>query len=175
MRAAILLFLTVILIAPPAVCQSSDDNLIVPGVRIGRWRLGMSIDELVRIHGKGTRTTSFSKGLAPDFDFLHDGLAYAWDADDMEVFTFGRPLAEELEVGRRSALPYHTAAGVGIKNTRADILRTYGKPTAAAKSYGYARLIYDALGIAVRVENGTGWVRTIAIFKPGSARQIWKF
>jgi hypothetical protein len=163
MRAAILLFLTVILIAPPAVCQSSDDNLIVPGVRIGRWRLGMSIDELVRIHGKGTRTTSFSKGLAPDFDFLHDGLAYAWDADDMEVFTFGRPLAEELEVG------------VGIKNTRADILRTYGKPTAAAKSYGYARLIYDALGIAVRVENGTGWVRTIAIFKPGSARQIWKF
>jgi len=46
---------------------------------------------------------------------------------------------------------------------------------ASIRQYGYARLIYDALGIAFTVQNSTGWVTTIAIFKPGSARQIWKF
>ncbi len=177
MKTTVLVLLSLLLLVAPAVSQTSDDKLIVPGVRIGKWRLGTSVDELVRIHGQPTGPSSFSKGLAPHADFLRDGLQYRWNADDMGVFTFGRPLAEELEVGRHGGLlPYRTATGVNLKSTRADILRVYGKPTAASiPSYGYARLIYDALGIAFMVQNSTAWTGTIAIFKPGSARQIWKF
>ncbi len=176
MRAAILLVLTVSFFAPPAVSQPSDDTLIVPGVRIGKWRLGLSVNELVRIHGKAKETIGFYKGLAPDPDFLRDGLRYIWGENDMAIFTFGRALAEEIEVGRHGTpLPYRTATGVSLRSTRADILSTYGKPTAATiRKDGYARLIYNPLGIAFAVQNSTGWVRTIAIFKPGSARQIWK-
>jgi len=38
MRAAILLFFMVLLVAPLAIAQPRDDRLIVPGVRIGKWR-----------------------------------------------------------------------------------------------------------------------------------------
>ncbi len=57
-----------------------------------------------------------------------------------------------------------------------DILAAYGKPIAVSIPYhGYARLIYDPLGIAFVVQESTKWIGRIAIFKPGSARQVWKF
>ncbi len=94
----------------------------------------------------------------------------------MGVFTFGRPLAEDLEVGRHNVLPYRTTAGVSLQGTRADILRAYGNPVAVSiPQPGYARWIYDALGIAFGVYESTGWIGRIAIFRPGSARRIWKF
>ena len=62
MRTAILLFVTIFLVAPAALSQPPDDRLIVPGVQIGKWRLGMSVDELARIHGKENGTLRFLKG-----------------------------------------------------------------------------------------------------------------
>jgi hypothetical protein len=118
------------------------------------------------------------KGLEPDADFLHDAVTYQWDdKQDMATFTFGRPLVQELEVGRHyTPLPYHTTRGVSLKSTRADIIKAYGKPMAVSiPQVGGARLIYDAVGIAVTVVESTGWVASIAIFNPRSARQIWKF
>lgn len=176
MRAATLLLLMVLLVAPLATAEPGDDRLIVPGVRIGKWRPGMFVDELVRLHGKADGTFRFLKGAAGDADFLREALEYRWEADDMAAFTFGRPLAVDLEVGRHNILPYRTTAHVGLQGTRADILGAYGKPTAASiPQSGYARLIYDALGIAFVVQERTAWINRIAVFKPGSARQIWKF
>ena len=176
MRTAILLLFMVLLVAPHAVAQPRDDRLIVPGMRIGKWRPGMSVDELVRIHGEANGTFLFLKGSAGDADFLRDALEYRWEADDMGVFTFGRPLAENLEVGRHNVLPYRTTAGVSLQGTRTDILRAYGKPAAVSiPQPGYARWIYDALGIAFGVYESTGWIGRIAIFRPGSAWRIWKF
>ena len=127
----------------------------------------MSVDELVRIHGKANGTFRFLKGSA---------LEYRWEADDMGAFTFGRPLGEMLEVGRHNVLPYRTIGGVSLQGARANIIKIYGQPAAASVPYsGYARLIYEALGIAFVVQERTGWISRIAIFKPGSARQIWKF
>ncbi len=73
MRTAILLFFMVLLVAPHAiVAQPGDDRLIVPGVRIGKWRPGISVDELVRIHGEADGKFLFLKGSAGDADFLRD-------------------------------------------------------------------------------------------------------
>ena len=176
MRTTILLFFMVLLVAPHAVAQPRDDRLIVPSVRIGKWRPGMSVDELVRLHGDANGTFQFLKGSPGDADFLRDALEYRWEADDIGAFTFGRPLAEDLEVGRHSVLPYRTNAGVSLQGTRADILRAYGKPAGAGiPQPGSVRLINDALGIAFVVYGSTGWISRIAIFRPGSARRIWKF
>lgn len=176
MRMGILLFVMVLLLAPHAVAQPRDDRLIVPGVRIGKWRPGMSVDELVRMHGKANGTFQFLKGSPGDADFLRDATEYRWEVDDVGAFTFGSPLAEDLEVGRHSSLPYRTHAGVSLQGTRPDILRAYGKPPAVrVPQPGQSRLIYDALGIAFVVYGTTDWISRIAIFKPGSARRIWKF
>lgn len=73
-------------------------------------------------------------------------------------------------------LPYRTTAGVSLQGTQADILKAYGKSAAASvPQSGSSRLIYDALGVAFVVQQSAGWISRIAIFKPGSARRIWKF
>src|SRR5690349_1893003 len=74
MRTAILLVSMVLLVAPLAIAQPRDDRLIVPGVRIGKWRPGVSIDELVRPHGKANGTFRFLKGSPGDADFLREAL-----------------------------------------------------------------------------------------------------
>ena len=62
MRTAILLLLTVLLLAPRAVAQAPDDKLIVPGVRIGKWTLKMTIPDLERMNGFATNADSSSQG-----------------------------------------------------------------------------------------------------------------
>src|SRR3990170_4152679 len=44
--------LILLLLAPPAVSQIPDDKLIVPGVRIGKWTLKMTINDLLRMNGQ---------------------------------------------------------------------------------------------------------------------------
>ncbi len=41
--------------SPMASSQVPDDRLIVPGVRIGRWTLSMTVDQFLRINGPATR------------------------------------------------------------------------------------------------------------------------
>jgi len=43
--------LVLLLLAPPVVSQVPDDKLIVPGVRIGKWTLEMTIDTLRQMNG----------------------------------------------------------------------------------------------------------------------------
>ena len=44
-----LLFL--LLLVQPPLTQVPDDKLIVPGQRIGKWTLDMSIDDLLKMNG----------------------------------------------------------------------------------------------------------------------------
>ena len=43
--------LILLIVVPRALSQVPDDRLIVPGQRIGKWTLEMSVDDLVRMNG----------------------------------------------------------------------------------------------------------------------------
>jgi len=47
------LLMMLLLTASPASSQVPDDAPIMPGLRIGRWTLEMTIDDLVRVNGQG--------------------------------------------------------------------------------------------------------------------------
>ena len=67
MRATLVLVLLFILGGVSSVAsqgQVSDDRLIVPGVRIGKWTLEMSIDALWEVEGNARLIHVFQTRLA---------------------------------------------------------------------------------------------------------------
>ncbi len=84
-----------LLLAPPAVSQVPDDKLIVPGQRIGKWTLEMTIADLERIYGPARRNL-FRAGEAPVADAARDftlvfwkvGVG-AWTVDQKTVVVLG--------------------------------------------------------------------------------------
>jgi hypothetical protein len=111
-------------LAAPAVSQTPDDDkLIVPGVRIGKWTLKMTLDELEKMNGPAVVTTTV---LA---DFRREVFSYSWDSPD-----FGVGAYEPRKVGWFFAgfvgLPWKTEKGIGLQNSsRAEIVKAYGEPT----------------------------------------------
>ncbi len=64
---AILGVLVLLLLAPPAVSQAPDDKLIVPGQRIGKWTLDMTVEDLDRMNGQGSPGRTTEPGFQPGF------------------------------------------------------------------------------------------------------------
>ncbi len=64
-----------------------------------------------------------------------------------------------------------------LQSTQSDILKVYGKPTTMLKaaSTGMLDLIYDEIGVGFRVLDPSGTIRHIKVFRPGSAKNIWRF
>ena len=111
MRAAILLFLTVLLISPPAVSLAQNDKLIVPGVRIGKWTLAMTIDNLLRMNGPASTEVLYAGG-EESLDFRRDSSLYGWESVGVGANTFDKKTIVALVAGVRGAMvPYKTDRG----------------------------------------------------------------
>lgn len=174
MKTGILLLLSLLLAVGPAASQTPDDKLIVPGVRIGKWTLEMTIDDLVRMNGPA-RFAFFTKGRAPEADAIREFSEYDWNSLGIAAITFDRHRTELLAAGVGAALqPHKTDKGIGFRSSRAEVRKAYGTPTAeTTPQEGQANLIYDEMGVAFRVFNG-GRVRIIYVFRPGTARRFWQ-
>ena len=179
---AVLVTLTLVLLAPPAVSQVPDDKLIVPGVRIGKWTLEMSIDDLTKVNGPGE--SGRLRG-----DDVQDGLALRrWSPLGLEaVHRVGQTRVEYLSIGptaladAATVRSFTTGKGIGISAKGSQVFAAYGPPTAEIyRMSGAKRPIYDGLGIAfwlipVRIPSQDFDVATIYLFRPGAAKTIWKF
>ena len=75
------------------------------------------------------------------------------------------------------ATVYKTDRGIGFLSTRQEVFRLYGQPTIAkaARMLGMTNMIYDSFGINFQIDNNNGLVTLVAIFRPTSAKSIWKF
>jgi hypothetical protein len=176
MNVVVLGLLALLLAAGPAISQPVDDRLIVPGVRIGKWTLTMTIDDLVRMNGPAQTLDE------DDPDFIRRIYEFHWFKPGLSLtaITFDR---QRVDVLLFNAVPieatvYKTARGVGFLSTRQDVLRLYGQPTIAkaGRMLGTTNMIYDGFGINFQVDdNNKGLVTLVAIFRPTSAKGIWKF
>ena len=172
---AVLLFLALLSAVPTVASPILDDRLVVPGLRMGKWTLAMTIDDLVRMHGTPIRV-QVQAGLPPAADAVYDHVASSWDRVPVTATTLsGRTRAVMLSIaflssgGRRFA----TDKGVAFGALRADVLKAYGDPTAeTVPQPGETRMIYDRIGIAFNLSIGRR-VTSIAIFRPGTADRYW--
>jgi hypothetical protein len=148
-----------------------DDGLLVPGRRIGRWSLDMTVH-------------AFIKGVGPSNVYHRPetlDLAAAYDFHcTAEICAFYRTPTELafLQVSHIGRFA-RTERGPGVGSALPEVLAAYGRPTATTQvgdSFGgFTRLIYDQMGVAFRGNLITQTVVSVSIFRPGTARAIWRF
>jgi hypothetical protein len=167
-----MLFLLISILAPAAVAQTTpDDKIIVPGVRIGKWTLQMTLDGLAKMNGPATvEKVVYTDYRSATFSF------YSWSSLDFGVGTYEPGKVGWFAVGfSYTVLPWRTQEGIGFQNHREDVLKIYGKPSAeTAPDLGLKNLIYDVIGINFQVYDTGGDIKEIRIFRPGAAKRIWK-
>jgi len=162
--------LVLMLLVLPAVSQVPDDKLIVPGQRIGKWKLEMSIDELSGMNGP---PSSVSQPVAIDSAIVKPSVHF-WDPLGLAVATGGNDKRPVLLIALSDI--YKTSQGIGVGATREAVEAVYGKAPMVTRWSPDAtafRLIYDRLGITVRLIRGAA--DSVYIFKPGTAKNLWTF
>jgi hypothetical protein len=159
--------LVLLLGAPPAMSQVPDDRLIVPGQRIGKWTLSMTLGDFKQMHGSPSaprRLSEFYPDIATDELWTH-----IWENLGINVITLGRDSPQILTIVARIA-DYRTERGISVGSTGEAVEAAYGRPTAVT---GGGVSVYDEIGLAVRLTAG---VTTFTIvFWPGNAKAIWKY
>jgi len=124
-----------------------DDNLIIPGERVGNVELGMSLADLFNQKGAPTRTIPIPDTRATTYYF--DGLMIA--ADDKVYWIIARDPK------------YRTAYGVSKGSEQIFARGTYGKPKCVVTRGD--ETVYDYDNIYFEVDNKTGKVKQIGIQK----------
>jgi hypothetical protein len=182
MRDAAVIVLVVLTLALPATSQTPDDKLVVPGQRIGKWTLEMTIDDLLRLNGprKG-EPGGVPTGLQrwPGRDAVQDVWEHQWSHLGIRAGTLGRDSQNVMYLG--TEWDFKCAKGIGVDVSR-DVLETaYGKPTVITVTRqadvrpGILTAIYDAIGFAVWIVSDRNLIAASIVFRPGTANQIWKW
>ena len=127
--------------APPNL----NDNMIVPGERVGNVELGMSLADLFNAKGNPTRTIPIADTRATTYYF--DGLMVA--ADDKVYWIIARDPR------------FRTAYGVSQGSEQIFARGTYGKPKCVVTRDDVT--VYDYDNIYFEVENDSGKVKQIGI------------
>jgi hypothetical protein len=159
----------------PLRTVGAQDRMIVPGVRVGRWTLALTLDDLTRMHGYAVRLL-VTAGIPPAADAVFDHTTYTWERVPFAAMAFqGRKRVEYLQIGflMHSANGYRTTGGIGFMTRRSRVIAVYGRPTAEMAPHPLeTRMIYDHLGIAFGLDMA-GRVHTMYVFRPGEAGRFW--
>lgn len=163
---SLLLVALALLATPSAPAQTPQDKMIVPGSRIGPWKLDMSFQELIQMNGAaGAHPTIASRYVsrATWYPWGHLGIAAA-SHDKREV--------EFLAVFDTRELS--TRSGIRVKSTRKRVQAAYGEPEIesdiSAGGKIITALIYDKIGLAVFLDQNAA--QMILIFRPGDGGSL---
>lgn len=185
MRALAATILVIVSISIPAISQPQTDRIIVPGERIGKWALPITIDGLLQMNGP----KSAVGGGPLVFELTYSDQqatkmwVHRWDHLGLRAVTIGSPDAQEvfnLTIGvlfnpSNRMDDYRTEKGVGLSVSREVVEGAYGKPTAVTRAApDVSHLIYDGLGLAVGIFTD-GRVGSVIVFRKGTAKQRWRY
>ena len=162
-----LILVLVLLSASQATSQVSDDNLIVPGQRIGKWRVEMTIANLVQMNGRATTIATVN----PVDYVLPLPERHNWNQLGFAAFSRDGQKVDFLLVYSPN---FKTDKGVGPGSDRGAVLNAYGPPTAEIRiAAPGARMVYDAIGFAAGLEGDT--MVGSFVFRPGTGKSLWRF
>ncbi len=167
------LLLLLVLLVSPAASQVPDDKLITPGVGIGRWTLQMTIAELFLMNGIATPLSGPDNALDSN---RPEGRTHTWGSLDLLAAGSARTGTQPVDYLATFSEDYKTAKGISVGVRRDAVELAYGKPTAVTLVFylNDMRLIYDEIGLFVRMGQ-TGAALSVGVFRPGTARLLWKF
>jgi hypothetical protein len=173
MKISVPAVLLLLLLAPSVTSGAQDDKLIVPGQRIGKWTLEMTVALLEKMNGPAAQV-KHSAGNPGESPYPHT--LFLWKRFGLQASSFDGKSLTQLAV---SDIPYHTRQGVGIGSPLAKVLAAYGRPTAQTligdDFAGLIAVIYDNVGLALSANAVTETVIRISVFRSGAARSIWQF
>lgn len=185
MRVTAVIVLVVLTLALPAASQVADDKLIVPGQRIGRWTLDMTINALVEMNGPQNVPAS-ARGVGTPIDVMtkwfpdsrEDIYDHWWSNLFLSAATRGRD-AQRVEYIYTRSGDFKTEKNIALGMTREDVEKAYGQPIAVTRagtgpSSGMRRAIYDDIGLA-SVTDRNGIVIILCVFRPKTAQTLWNF
>jgi hypothetical protein len=158
------LLVMLLLTASPASSQVPDDALIMPGLRIGRWTLEMSLDDLLRVNGQGGSVALSNPA------YVGGLIVIAWPTNPLAAFTRDRRRIEALSI---EAGAFRTDKGIGIGSSRANVIAAYGNSTATVAISPTTVLMYDEIGASFGVDNDR--ISRIWIFRARTGVSIWRY
>ncbi len=155
------------------------DYLIVPGQRIGKWTLVMTIDDLLKMNGPRQGGYGSHDPLMqwPAQDYASpDFWEHHWDQlDVLYAITQGRD-SQKVRMLVIEHPAYRTANGIGPGLMRDAFEAAYGRPTAVTVTKeGFSTLIFDQAGLGAWLNERFGAIAAVIVFEPGTARTIWRF
>ena len=179
---AVALLLLLVLVAS-GFAQVPDDKLIVPGQRIGKWTLDMTLSALVEMNGRpnvtpGTPGTPVDPMRGGFNDSRDDIWGHWWANIQFSAATRGRD-AQRVEYVFTWSSAFKTDKNIAPGATRQVVEGAYGQPTAVVPQVrggipGQQRLVYDDIGLAATIDR-SGTVDSLFIFRPKTARTLWNF
>ena len=165
-----------------ALAQGGADKMIVPGERIGPASLDMSLDVLLQALGPRQAVGRPNNGqivlqqgetaearAAAVHRFDHLGLRAVTPAGNESIGQIATYNSADTDHG------YSTKEGIKIGSTRSEVEAAYGTPTATTVPNPLQKqMIYDTRGVGLRLTPDHK-VDLIQVFRPGAARERWKF
>ena|SRR5580765_6392540 len=128
--------------------ENGTPMLIEPNVAVGKVRVGMRTEDVIKLLGQPQRRT------ASAIEYTAQGFAVMPSPDGIvqvvmcgDVTGLNGPLVKAFN-GR-------TKEGIGLGSKRDDLIKAYGQPTSAEKLRGNTEsLRYDPLGMTFTLEDG---------------------
>jgi len=168
--------LTIVVLLPlisPALSQVPDDKLIVPGQRIGKWTLTMTIADLTQINGPPSRVSA-APLWAPQ-DLAREFLVHYWERLGFFAATSTTD-TQRVDALFATSDEFKTEKGIGVNSRREAVEAAYGGPTAETRpSRSAVRLTYDEIGLTIAILESVALAIEVAIFRPGTRRQLFRF
>ncbi len=124
-----------------------NDNMVVPGERVGEVEIGMKLDQLIALKGLPRKTIPIQGTEATTYFF--DGLTVA--ADDRVYWIIAKDNR------------FRTQAGVAPGVEQIYALAALGKPKCVVADGNLT--IYDFGNLYFDIDNGSGLVRHIGVLK----------
>lgn len=164
--AGLLLPALIALVALPIVAQTLLDKIAIPGSRVGRWDLNMSVQEFLRMNGPAGPRQSVATQYVPSMTW------YSWDHLGFGMGSHDRRKVEFLAIFAVRDLT--TARGVGIRSSRQTVFGAYGSPEIEGDIFVGGKiitvLVYNTMGLALFLNGGA--VDLMLIFRPGDGADL---
>jgi len=131
-----------------ASLENGSPMVIEPNVAVGKIRVGMRAEDVLKLFGEPQRRT------ANAIEYTSLGFAVMPSPDGIvEVVMCGDVTGVNGPLVK--AFTGRTKEGIGLGSTREEVLKAYGQPTVEEKLRGNNEsLRYDPLGIKFTLENG---------------------
>lgn len=168
----LLVVAAVLLTAGIAAAGIPPTRLITPGLGIGPWTLASGIAGLTRALGR-----PLSAPPPAMFDQQPGLVGYAWAVPEGRLTAWSSDGKTVGYLEFRGSRNYQTANQIRIGSTNIDVQAAYGAPSGRSAIPGASRYIYDELGLAVFTQGtSVGFIVVgIDVFRPGTAKNFWKF